>query len=106
MLHLSTRRFCSDSRDQLTDPDEPIPLRDRTTNKRIKSELYLVETQSLDGLSGSPVYVAETMDLPFLAPTGAKPQAYVGVKLLGLYVGSWDGDPDQVIREDRRLSDG
>jgi len=90
----------------VADPDERIPLRNPRTKKTVKSEVHLVEIQSLDGLSGSPAFIAEMMDLPVRTPEGNRPQAYAGVKLLGIYVGSWDGDPDEVLKEDRRLSDG
>ena len=90
----------------LADPDERIPLRNKLTEKTVRSEVHLVEIQSLDGLSGSPAFIAQMMDLPIRTPEGNHPQAYAGVKLLGIYVGSWDGDPDEVLKKDRRLSDG
>jgi hypothetical protein len=90
----------------LADPSSRIPLFNKITERTELAEAHLVETQSLDGLSGSPAYIFEWMDLPIPSPTGNKPQAHVGVKLLGIYVGSWDGDPNQIMKEDRRLSDG
>jgi len=37
----------------LPDPIERIPIRDRTTGEIVEAEVYLVEAQTLDGLSGS-----------------------------------------------------
>jgi hypothetical protein len=70
------------------------------------AEAYLVETQSLAGLSGSPVFIAQLMDMDVRTPEGNKPVAFAGIKMLGVYVGSWDGDPDEVLKKDRRLDDG
>ena len=76
----------------LPDEFERIPMRDRTTNETIHAQVYLVEAQTLDGLSGSPAFVHEIIDLPdFDSDFGSKPEirtAFGAVRLLGIYTGS------------------
>ena len=95
--------------------DEKIPTldwRDITGSKTILTEGYLIETQSLAGLSGSPVFTrsdllfdpmgltALGMDLigPPLRPLESKKVLWprVQLRLLGLWQGSWTLPPDQV----------
>lgn len=92
----------------LPDEFERIPMRDRTTNETVEAEVYLVEAQTLDGLSGSPAFVHEVVDLPDInldARAGKKvhPKAFGSVRLLGLYTGSWDGEPGKILAADRDL---
>ncbi len=94
--------------------DEKIPVRDwRDKTKTLKVEGYLVETQAMQGLSGSPVFVRPTTRfnlLPVVAPNftpdprQAIPanhfMAVVPVErlfLLGLWSSSWDAPPDEVL---------
>ena len=69
----------------------------------LEVEGYLVEAQTLQGLSGSPVFVRRTLAvLP--APgtdTGLQPKGYGAVFLLGLYSGAWDGEPGEILSADR-----
>jgi hypothetical protein len=93
-------------------PGEKIPVKNWSDGeKTIFCDGYLVETHSLDGLSGSPVFVRPTM--PFLsAPPGAQitsnmPRDLLGKLtgvgarfeplLLGLWQGSWDAPPDEIV---------
>lgn len=92
----------------LPDSIERIPIRDRTTNEIVEAEVYLVEAQTLDGLSGSPVFLHEIIDLQQIN-LELRPQVYthpkaIGiVKLLGIYTGSWDGEPGKILAADRNF---
>jgi len=94
--------------------DEKIPVRDwRDKAKTLHIEGYLVETQAMQGLSGSPVFVRPTTRFnlqPLIAPNFvADPRqsipdnhfmAVVPVErvfLLGLWSSSWDAPPDEVL---------
>lgn len=92
----------------LPDPKEKVILRDRITNDLVHSDLYLVEAQTLDGLSGSPVFVHQFIDLPIAVntPQGCYPKAFGVEKLLGLYTGSWDGEPGVILAADRNFRGG
>ncbi len=92
----------------LPDPKEKIPIRDRITGELIEAEVYLVEAQTLDGLSGSPAFMHEIVELPQVilekSPEGnIHPKAIGVVRLLGLYSGSWDGEPGTILAADRNL---
>jgi len=92
----------------LPDPIERIPIRDRTTGEIVEAEVYLVEAQTLDGLSGSPVFLHEMIDLEQInlelrPQIYTHPKAFGVVKLLGIYSGSWDGEPGQILAADRGL---
>lgn len=93
--------------------DEKIPVRDWTDperNRRIFVEGYLVEAQSLSGLSGSPVFVRpeHIIDISKLyTKSDANPTlrrdevaTHVGcrtqLRLLGLWQGAWEAPPDEV----------
>jgi hypothetical protein len=88
--------------------DEKIPVKDwRDKTKRLFVEGYLVETQALEGLSGSPVFVRPTVGVDvspkhvLMNPATAHEWRAVAprspVFLLGLWSGSWDAPPDEVI---------
>jgi regulator of extracellular matrix RemA (YlzA/DUF370 family) len=87
----------------LPDPNERIPVRDRTTGEILKMEAYLVEAQTLEGLSGAPVYQRETVTMKGLLDehNGGYPIITTGAQLLGVYSGAWEGDPTPVA-QDRR----
>jgi hypothetical protein len=92
----------------LPDKFERIPTRDRTTNETVQAEVYLIEAQTLDGLSGSPAFVHEIADLPeidfdFGSPPRETTKGFGAVRLLDIYTGSWDGEPGQIIAADRDL---
>jgi hypothetical protein len=68
-------------------PDEPIPLKDYGP-----MEAYLAEGRSIGGLSGSPVFVRETVNSPSV---NAKREPYPffgqgGLFFLGLMHGHWE----------------
>jgi len=74
------------------------------TGKRIETECYLVEAQTLEGLSGSPVFVREVVELPTAAGVAAGAGVFGELRILGLYVGAWDGKPGSILAADRNLS--
>jgi hypothetical protein len=89
--------------------DELIPVRDwRPPGKRIFVEGYLVETNALEGLSGSPVFMRPTASFSWL-PANIVPDPRIlppmtralaareDIKLLGLWQASWDAPPDEVM---------
>jgi len=93
-------------------PGEKIPVKNwKDGEKTIFCDGYLVETHSLDGLSGSPVFVRPTMPFASTAPGMQLPSnapreflrkiTGVGARfeplLLGLWQGSWDAPPDEIV---------
>ncbi len=105
---------------------ESIPVvdwTDPTEQGRLFVKGYLVEAQSLDGLSGSPVFVRPEFNIDLsknLIPDPRRnrmpemPPIFSVValrfRLLGLWQGAWDAPPDQVLAiqtgEDVRVSVG
>jgi hypothetical protein len=99
--------------------DEQIPIRDwRDRGKILDVEGYLVETQALEGLSGSPVFVRVSVPISLLPsnmlvdprslnPDGTVPASYAAlaprqdVFILGLWQGSWDVPAGQGIGSGR-----
>lgn len=56
-----------------------------------RMEAYLAEGRSIGGLSGSPVFVRNTMNLPVKTPSGIDKMSGLGsLHLLGLMHGHWD----------------
>jgi hypothetical protein len=91
----------------LPDPSELVPIRNRVTGEVVESEVYLIEAQTLDGLSGSPVFMHLMVPLVQLAKfEGERLRGYAGTMLLGVYTGSWDGEPGVILAADRNLHGG
>jgi hypothetical protein len=95
--------------------DERIPLRTRT-GCIVEVEGYLVEAHGLTGLSGAPVF--SRTSAPVTAPYRDEgPRSLGGHKverpvpgrlhgltvLLGLWAGSWDGEPEEILAQDKNL---
>lgn len=87
----------------LVPSDEKIPVRDwldGDARKRRHVVGYLVETQALKGLSGSPVFVRSTLSLNNISmQDGSTRQALLArrdLRLLGVWQSSWDAPPDEV----------
>jgi hypothetical protein len=59
-------------------------------------EAYLAEGRSIGGLSGSPVFVRDTLHMPVMTKDGVPAQmsALGTFHLLGLMLGHWDAPPD------------
>jgi hypothetical protein len=98
----------------LPDPNEPIPIVDRITGKIEEVETYLIEAQTLDGLSGAPVLIHDMVSLDifdFIGPPEKDaqrhlPKAFGVTKFLGLYTGSWEAEPGKILAKDRNLRGG
>jgi hypothetical protein len=91
----------------LPDPNERIPIKELKTNKIVEAEVYLVEAQTLDGLSGSPVFTNESIVLNLGNKIhGEHPHTYGALVLLGLYIGSWTGVPGEILAKDRNFHGG
>jgi hypothetical protein len=89
----------------LADADEKIPLKAKNSLPPKLVEAYLIEVQTLDGLSGAPAFIhgiGEINNISF--PDGEHPRVFRGVKLFGVYLGSWDGQPGDTLSADRNLS--
>jgi hypothetical protein len=90
--------------------DERIPVTDwydSTGKKRRNVEAYLIESQSLNGLSGSPVFARPTVSSPFHMN---QPYANLGtlipsrnLYLIGVWQAAWEAPPDQIIAIDRGM---
>jgi hypothetical protein len=87
--------------------DERIPVIDWTDPDKqriINVEGYLIAAQSLDGLSGSPVFVRPEVDLNLskvmVGPEIAEKKIcgpHIQIQLLGLWQGSWTARPDEIM---------
>jgi hypothetical protein len=83
--------------------EEPIPVHDWLTppnsGKVRMVESYLVEMQSLQGLSGSPVFVRPPIIFGPIDAAGRQVTALIpnnDMRLLGVWQGAWDAAPDRV----------
>jgi len=87
----------------LPDPNEKVLVRNRTTRLTEKVEVYLVEAQTFEGLSGAPVFQREAVTLSqFPEHNSGRPIALTGVQLLGVYSGAWEGEPSEALMADRK----
>lgn len=89
----------------LADPVERVPIIGRDSDEPIRSEVYLVQTQTLDGCSGSPAFSHDVVQLAEydLEHSGKHPKLFGASRIMGIYSGSWDGEPGKLLAEDRRL---
>ncbi len=81
--------------------DERIPVRDwdQTSEEGVKRvEGYLVQSESIQGLSGAPVFFRHVMTVQFPTPGGRKTALVTDhdLGLLGVWQGAWDASPDEV----------
>jgi len=88
--------------------DEPIPIkdwRDPDQRRTIMVEAFLVESQSLDGLSGAPVFVRPTLnETGHFQPPDPFGDVVIGrrkVFLLGMWQGAWDAPAGEVLSAER-----
>jgi hypothetical protein len=89
----------------LPDPEEKAPIRDRITGKLGYAESYLVEAQTLEGLSGSPVFVQQTTKIGEgrIGNSTVNIGALGRMTLLGIYQGAWDAEPGIILAADRNF---
>jgi hypothetical protein len=84
--------------------DEKVPVSDWDSAKSGNSRLieaYLVESQSIQGLSGAPVFVRPTVGFD-LSPIGPKTRlSREQLYLLGVWQGAWDAKPGEALAADR-----
>jgi hypothetical protein len=79
------------------EPGEAIPVRDTTTGKVMRVPGFLIEAQTLEGLSGAPVFVRWTTRVTV---GGDSFMAYADDgRLLGVWCGSWDRLAGKTIGE-------
>src|SRR5262249_15874239 len=87
----------------LPDPNEKVLIRNRRTGSTEDVEVYLVEAQTFDGLSGAPVFQREPVALRIFPDHNGGPViALTGVQLLGVYSGAWEGEPSEALKTDRK----
>jgi hypothetical protein len=84
--------------------DEKIPVRDWERPHEMRTrrvEGYLVESQSIDGLSGAPVFARSIVEFTGMPTTdGNAVDVYMPLKrigVLGVWQGAWDARPDDVF---------
>jgi hypothetical protein len=99
-------------------PDEElIPIRDwrdPSGTKVLMAQAYLVESQSLSGLSGAPVFVRVSNHMIRQELIDHNPHASVDelgdavamwrIFLIGVWQGAWDAPPDEVLGAERGKS--
>lgn len=83
--------------------EEKIPVRNWRRGPSEPATLYvdgyLCELTSLEGLSGSPVFVRPSMDITGM-PLPDVPSvrvAYTEIMLLGVWQSAWEGEPDENV---------
>jgi hypothetical protein len=91
--------------------EEEIPIRDpNVPGGRLMVDGYLVEAQTLSGLSGAPVFIRRSIRLAMHASPDAKPGtpetlelvAYKDeVALLGIWQAAWEAPAGEVVAVDR-----
>jgi hypothetical protein len=76
--------------------DDPLPVWSDSEDRPYEVEGYLVEANSIDGLSGSPVFVRNTYHLD-----GADKKVFVcgDPLLLGMWQSAWGGEPSKELAE-------
>jgi hypothetical protein len=80
-----------------------VLIKNRTTGKSQRVEVYLIEAQTFEGLSGAPVFQREQVALSNLPHHNGGPVvANTGAQLLGVYSGAWDGPPSDAVAKDRK----
>jgi hypothetical protein len=90
--------------------EEKIPIkdwRDHERKKTVQTDAYLVESQSLAGLSGAPVFVRAANQIVSDEMVRDNPDIHPGemgdavamwhLHLLGVWQGAWDAPPDEVL---------
>lgn len=86
--------------------EERVPQRDRNRGRTIDVDVYLVEAQTLEGLSGSPVFVRESRSAYINGHVGGNSATQYALlsgeaHFLGIWSGAWDAPPGEVLAIDR-----
>lgn len=93
----------------MPDADEKVLIKNRTTGLTDGVEVYLVEAQTFEGLSGAPVFQREPVVIRGLGlpeHNGGAPMVLTGMQMLGVYTGAWDGPPSEALAADRKWKPG
>jgi hypothetical protein len=80
-------------------PSDPIPMKNRVTKETVEVKGYLIEAQTLEALSGSPVFFRYTNPTDIFTPFGRVMGYAENVYLLGLWAGAWDGISGPMLTE-------
>jgi hypothetical protein len=78
-------------------PDEELPVMNRTSRTLTKMRGYLIEAQTLEGLSGSPVFVRYTNPSAISSGVGRVAAYTDSVFLLGIWQGAFEGIADDTL---------
>jgi hypothetical protein len=78
-------------------PTDEIPVYDKLQKKVVPTRGYLIEAQTLEGLSGSPVFVRYTNVSGISSGRGRLVTYTDHVYLLGIWQSAWEGIPDDVL---------
>lgn len=90
----------------LPDPHERIPAKN-SSGQQIEVSAYLIEAQTLDGLSGAPVWVTRFANVPSVKTSFSHPPIIIaGASLLGVYQASWEGVASDLLSAERNLALG
>jgi hypothetical protein len=81
-------------------PDEEIPIINSNTGVVSGTRGYLIEAQTLNGLSGSPVFVRYTNVTGMITSDGRVAAYTHDVNLLGVWQGAWDRIAGDVLTEE------
>ena len=73
--------------------DERIPIKYNDSTKHVNA--YLVEAQTLEGLSGAPVFVDRTTRVKLSSGEIIKASAWTS--LLGIWQAAWDAPPTEIL---------
>ena len=88
----------------LPDPKETIPVQNPGSGELLHMEAYLVEAQTLEGLSGAPVFQREIVAVRQLGEHNGGPAVLeTGAQLLGVYSAAWAGYPSPTVSEEKKL---
>ena len=80
-------------------PDDEIPVTNPKTGQVVKTRGYLIEAQTLQGLSGSPVFIRYT-NVSGISSGMRRVVGYSNiVHLLRVWQGAWDGMSADILTE-------
>lgn len=108
IVHTGHLALLNEGNERVRSFDWDNPL-DKTAKKLIKA--HLVQAHTLSGSSGSPVFIKRGIATFPVEETGVWPKAYGAVFLLGVWQGSFEALPDEILaleigRKDDRVGVG